>query len=603
MHRNIDTTNMTPEVEGGSAALTMVRRAILVVDLVESVRLMQAYEADVIDRWRRFVAEVRQAVLPRHEGRLVKHLGDAMLMEFETVDHALAAAFDIQQRIGAYNVARAPEAAMHLRQGLHVCDVLVDDLDVFGAGVNLSARLASLAQPGAIVVSPDVKEDLVPGLDAEFEDMGECWVKHLPTPVRAYRARRPASAPEAGERAAPAPAAGTLLPRLAVLDFDVPSGAAALGSLVADELAGLFSVNGSVEVVSRLSTRARLRPDRAPLALLRHVNAAYGVSGSCRQTGGAITLHVELLSVATDTVVWSDEYRGRQRDLLAAPGDALQAMVSAAIAALSAHETRRARMLPIASLESYALLVGGVTLMHRLSLADFERGRELLEAVSERVPRHPDAHAWLAKWHILRAHQGWSADPAASASRADDSAKRALDHDPECSLALTIAGMVQTYFHRRLDRGEALYRQALAANPNDALAWLLKGTLHGFRGEGAEALHDTRRALALSPIDPMHYYYDALAASAAVSAGEYVQAVTLAERSLRANSQHASTLRVLAIAHSMRGDLDAARPVVERMLAIEPTFTVRRFLERAPGADYAIGKTFAEALRRAGVPD
>jgi tetratricopeptide (TPR) repeat protein len=240
--------------------------------------------------------------------------------------------------------------------------------------------------------------------------------------------------------------------------------------------------------------------------------------------------------------------------------------------------------------------------MHRLGRYDFERARELLDAVIERAPRHPDAFAWLAKWHILRAHQGWSDDPLRSQAQARDVAQRALDRDGRCGLALTIAGMVKVYFERDLDEGEQLYRQALDANPSDALAWLLKGTLHGFRGEGEAAVEDTRRALRLSPLDPMRYYYDALAASAAASAGMYGEAIELATRSLRANRMHASTLRVLAISYSMTDQMELARPVVERLLTLEPGFSVTRFLDRAPGAGFDIGRRFAQALARAGVP-
>lgn len=592
---------MSAHDEGDLLELKSVRRAVLVVDLVESVRLIQDYEADVIDRWRRFVAEVRTQLVAPRGGRMVRHLGDGMLLEFEDPQLAMGAALDIQQTVQRYNVDREPAQCMYLRVGAHLTDLKVDELDIFGPGVNLVARLAALASPGGIVCSPEFKEALVPRLDAEFEDMGECWVKHLTRPVRAYRASKADATPHAAVLPQPE-ALATLLPRLAVLDLVTEGCVDAMGGLLADELAALLSVNGSVEVLSRMSTRRRGRSHRDPPLLLRHLNAPYGLCGSCTQVGRQVVLRLELLVTQSASVIWSDSLRSSATSLLAAPGAALQPLCSSAMAALQAHESRRARTLPIESLESYALLMGGVTLMHRLSLSDFERGHDLLEAVRERVPRHPDAHAWLAKWHILRAHQGWSEDPVASASRAGDAAQRALDLDPACSLAMTIVGMVQVYFRRRLDEGERLYQQALAANPNDALAWLLKGTLHGFRGEGAAALHDTRRALSLSPLDPMHYYFDALAASAAVSAGEYAEAVRLAERSLRANNQHASTLRVLAIAHSMQGDLATARVVVERMLAIEPGFTVRRFLERAPGADFDIGKTFAAALQRAGVP-
>ncbi len=594
-------TMSAPDSESGAwPELHRVRRAIVVVDVVESVRLMQAYEADVIDRWRRFVGEVRTQALPLHGGRMVKHLGDGMLLEFEHVSQAIAAAFDINRRLPASNAGRPADAAIHLRMGVHVADVVVDELDLFGAGVNLTARLAGLAAAGEIVVSPEVNEQLIHGLDADSEDLGECWVKHVDAPLRAYRVLSVGAPGANALRHAPS---APIKPTLAVMDLAATGPAQLLGSLLADEVSALLAVHGTVDVISRLSTRQRTRStEQGALDLLRHLRTAYGLAGSCTESAGQLVLRFELLFVATNTVVWSGSTRSSVRDAVSSPAAVLEPICSQAMGAIRAHETRRARTMPIASLQSYALLLGGVALMHRLSVSDFERARTLLEAVIERVPRHPDAFAWMAKWHILAAHQGWSSDTAATMSRAAESARRALDLDDGCALALTISGMVQIYFHRRLDEGEALYRRAIEAFPNDSLAWLLKGTLHGFRGEGQLALHDTRRALALSPLDPLRYYYLALAASAAASAGEHQEAIDLATSSLRANSMHASTLRVLAIAYSMLGRMDEAQAVVSQLMTLDPAFTVGRFLERAPGADFEIGKTFAGALLRAGVP-
>jgi tetratricopeptide (TPR) repeat protein len=148
-----------------------------------------------------------------------------------------------------------------------------------------------------------------------------------------------------------------------------------------------------------------------------------------------------------------------------------------------------------------------------------------------------------------------------------------------------------------------LYARAVDTNPNDALAWLHKGMLHAFRGEGADGVRDTERAIALSPLDPMKYYFDTLGASAAATAGHYQRAVELAERSLRSNCLHTSSLRVLAISQVMLGRGADARETVTRLLALEPEFTVTRFRARAPGAAFEVGQRFARALREAGVPE
>ena len=168
--------------------LVRVHRAVLVVDVVESVRLLLTHEDDVIGRWRRFVADIRADVLPKHGGRMVKSLGDGMLLEFESVIGALNAAMELHSRVQAYNADRPPSSELHLRAGLHNADIVVDELDVYGAGVNLASRLATLAGPDETIISPEARDAIVPGLDIDVEDLGECYLKHFTEPQRAYRA-------------------------------------------------------------------------------------------------------------------------------------------------------------------------------------------------------------------------------------------------------------------------------------------------------------------------------------------------------------------------------------------------------------------------------
>jgi tetratricopeptide (TPR) repeat protein len=219
------------------------------------------------------------------------------------------------------------------------------------------------------------------------------------------------------------------------------------------------------------------------------------------------------------------------------------------------------------------------------------------------VPRHPIPHAWLAEWHVLRVQQGWAAEPGHEALLALDCTRRSLDADPNCSLALAIDGFANTNLLKRFDVAEERYDLALRVNPNEALAWLLKGTLHAFRGEGLEAMEYTEQARRLSPLDPLRYFYDSLAATAALSAGRYERAIELAGSSLRLNRTHTSTWRALAIAQVQLDRLDDARKTVKQLLALEPGLTVKAYQERSPSSSFATGKVWSDALRRAGVPD
>jgi tetratricopeptide (TPR) repeat protein len=241
--------------------------------------------------------------------------------------------------------------------------------------------------------------------------------------------------------------------------------------------------------------------------------------------------------------------------------------------------------------------------MHRLSPYDFDEARKLLEVLIERAPRQAIPRAWLAKWHVLRVQQGWSESSQQDAQLALQCTKQALDIDPHCSLALSIDGFVHTNLLKKLDAANERYELALSTNPNDSLAWLLKGTLHAFKGEGQQAVSCTQRARKLSPLDPHRYFYDSLSATAHLAAHQYDRALKLAQRSLRSNCTHTSTLRAMAIAQWQLGFHDDAHRTVERLMQLEPHLTIRSWRERSPSAGYEIGEEWASVLQSAGVPE
>ncbi|MFO1286074.1 MAG: adenylate/guanylate cyclase domain-containing protein [Rubrivivax sp.] len=178
--------------------------ALMMVDLVESVRLYEIDPDSTARRWRRFVHEVQTGILPAHAGsRMVRHTGDGLLLTFPDALAAVRCAFVLHEALGGYNAGRLPTESLLLRIGVHVDTVFVDELDAFGYGVNLVARLMALAGPAEAVTSTEVRDGVVPGVDAEFDDLGLCYLKHISKPVRAYRLAR------AGE-AAPGVVAGTV---------------------------------------------------------------------------------------------------------------------------------------------------------------------------------------------------------------------------------------------------------------------------------------------------------------------------------------------------------------------------------------------------------
>lgn len=246
--------------------------------------------------------------------------------------------------------------------------------------------------------------------------------------------------------------------------------------------------------------------------------------------------------------------------------------------------------------------MSGIALMNRMSAADFLEAQRLLQAVIDRAPRHPVPQSWMANWYVLRVQQGWTEDSTKDRRCALDCTRRALDTDPDSSLALAINGLVHTHMTRELDIAAERYALAVRANSNNSLAWLLKGTLHAFRDQGGDAVADTQRAISLSPLDPHRYYYDTLAATAYLADRKYELAIKSARRSLKANRRHTSTLRAMAIAQWQLGHERDARGTVAELMRLEPGLTITGYLRRTPSAGYRTGQEWSKALRQAGVP-
>lgn len=584
------------------ADLTKNTKVLLVMDVVESVRIMEQDQDGFVRRWQQLVEEAEQNVLPLHGGRIVKSLGDGLMLEFASAQGCVKAAFALHSFTRQANRSVRPEHQMHLRMGGHLASFVTDQHDIYGTDVNLTSRVSTLAGPGETVVTADMRDQLAPVLDADVEDLGECHLKHVKEPVRAYRVGPPGDAPIVPPGNA---IELNLRPTIAVIPFAMRSnepGHELLGEALADEVIAALSRTSELHVISRLSTTVFRDRQEAVEDIRTHLGATYILSGNCRSAGTKLALFVELIESKSGHIVWADNIKGEVHGLFGSDDELIARLVAAVSSVVMTRQLEQARGQSLPTLEGYTLLLGAVALMHRNSPSDFERARQMLEHLVERSRRHPLPHAWLAKWHVLRVQQGWAGDSVKEARLALDCTKQALDNEPDCALALTAEGFVYTNLLRELDTGAQRYEQALSVNPNESLAWLLKGTLHAFRGEGELAVTGTEKALKLSPLDPLQYFYYSLAATAANSAGQYSRALELITLSLRANRTHTSSLRTLAVAQVNLDQLEQAKKTVIELLRLEPNLTVRGYLARSPSTQYDIGKTWSAALQKAGLP-
>ncbi len=594
---------MPPSLTDFAFASPRHTKVLLVLDVVESVRLMEQDEDDFVQRWQQLVALVEQQLLPLHGGRLVKSLGDGLMLEFADAQSCVKTAFALQQFSVRVNENLSPEQQLHLRMGGHVAEYVADQHDIYGTGVNLTVRIGTLAGPGELVVSAELRDQLTTSLDADIEDLGECHLKHVEKTVRVYRVGPPGHAPvvRPGHTMQL-----DLRPTIAVIPFAMRSAEpdhAMLGEALADEVIAALSRTSELHVISRLSTTVFRDRHEAMEDIRSHLGASYILSGTCRSAGTQLALFVELIDTRTGHVAWADSLRGQVRGLFETDDELIARLVAAISSSVMSHQLQRARSQALPTLDGYTLLFGALALMHRNALSDFDRARQMLEHLIDRGRRHPLPHAWLAKWHVLRVQQGWTENPTREAQYALDCTKRALDSDPDCALALTVDGLVRTNLLKDMSGAVKRYQEALSVNPNESLAWLLKGTMHAFNDEGRLATECAEQALRLSPLDPLRYFYDSLAATAALSDGNFARALELAQRSLRANRLHTSTLRALAISQFQLGQYAESKQTVAEMMHLDPGFTVSAFMKNTPARGHRLSQLAKETFVRAGAPD
>ena len=585
------------------AALTRNTKVLLVMDVVESVRIMEQDQDGFVRRWQQLVEHAEQQVLPLHGGRIVKSLGDGLMLEFSTAQSGVRASFAIQHFSQQSNTDLRSAEQMHLRVGGHLANFVTDKHDIYGTDVNLTARLCTLAGPNEIVISAELRDQLIPQLDADLEDMGECYLKHVEKPIHAYRVAPPGQAPTFVSL----PTDDTeLRPTIAVIPFTARTAGpddAVLGEILAEEIIAALSRSSDLNVISRLSTTALRGRDASLPELQSHLNANYVLSGAYRVSGNQLILVTELIEARSGRAVWADSLRSTVQEVLQGEDKITAEVVLQLGAKVVRTEMQRATSRPLPNLESSTLLMGAISLMHRSTRSEFDRVRDMLEYLIDRHRRLPTPRAWLAKWYVLQVTRGLSSGGKNETQRALEQTQRALDVDPSCSLALAIEGFVHCHMLKDLDGAAQRYDSALGLNPNDSLAWLFSGVLHSLKGEGSEALSASDKALSLSPIDPMLYFYQSLAASAALAAGNYKRVIELATASLRSNRSHTSTYRALAVAQALCGNVDEASKTIQELRVLEPNFTVTQFLERSPSGNQPVGRLYAEALRAAGLPE
>jgi TolB-like protein len=491
---------------------------------------------------------------------------------------------------------------MQLRVGVHMADVLADDVDLYGEGAYLAARLMALAAPGETIVSGAVRDDLTDGLDVSLEDLGDRWLKGVDRPVRAFRAwppdvpplRSPNQRLLAGSR-----------PSIAVLPFRVLSDDPAhrfFGDLLAEDLIGALSVQSDLVVISRLSTAPFRERFYEPRNVAEILGVRYALSGTLQTSGARVRLMAELTDVEAGQAVWAERFEGQILDIFDLQDQLSRDIAVRVVPLVRQRELARARAKRPENLTAYERTLRAIDHLHRSSPADLEQARALLEAAIGSDPNYAAPHAWLARYHVRRVGQGWSTDPKKDTAAAYRHAEAALERDETDSWVLSVNGLVAAYLDKDLEKAMSIYDRALAINPSNPSAWVWSTSALTWLGKGDEAVQRAPRAIELSPFDPNMYSFTAVAGVAHLAAGNYDKAIEFSRTSLRQNAMFTSTHKVLAVALALAGRIDDAKAAVRELLKLDPALTIRGFLEQYPGRDTEHARNFGPALASAGLP-
>jgi class 3 adenylate cyclase/TolB-like protein len=503
--------------------------AILAADVVGYSRLMGADEVATLRALRAHLRELIEPTIAARRGRIVKTTGDGLLAEFPSAVEAVACAITIQRGLASRNTGTAEEKRLTFRIGINIGDIIIEDKDIFGDGVNVAARLETLCEPGGLCISRAVRDQVRDKLPVSFDDLGEQVVKNIARPVRAFGlspegiAATPdlaasatvaplgrgrvwiaaglaallvaasggawwfagaPSVPRAGEPDPPAPVAGARA-SIAVLPF-VSLGADGGGDYFADGLTeDIIAALGrfrDLSVIARSAVFAYKGKTPSPAEVGRDLKVGYVVDGSIRRSAEHLRVAVSLTDTAHGAVLWSEKYDVEPKDVFAVQ-DQITRRISGALARrVTSLELARSAAKPPGSIEAYDLVLRGRALDAHLTRADNAQARALFERAIELDPKYALAYVGLGWVDLHAVTEGWTANPSEALERAEGLARKAIaldDLDPGAHALLGDAALYFGEYDRALDE----VKRAIDLNGSDAQSYsILMDTLL-FRGD------------------------------------------------------------------------------------------------------------------------
>jgi adenylate cyclase len=583
--------------------VTTTRRlaAILAADVAGYSRLIGADEEGTLQRLRVLRADVIDPKIASHRGRLAKTTGDGLLVEFGSVVDALRCASEVQREMIGRDTGVPPDSRIEFRVGINVGDIVVEDGDIFGDGVNVAARLEALAEPGGICVSARVQEDAAGKLDLAFKDIGEQQLKNIARPVRAYRVII------SDQSATPSASTGPPLPdkpSIAVLPFANLSGDPEqeyFADGVVEDIITALSRVGWFFVIARNSSFTYKGKAVDIKQVSRELGVRYVLEGSIPKVAYRVRITCQLIEAVTGHHIWADRFEGALDDIFDLQDRITESVVGAITPSLRRAEISRAYAKPTESLGAYDLYLRALERHYTKQPSASDAAVTLLQRAIQIDPDYALAKALLGDVYAWRCAVGRGDQEAERASAVELAREAIASHrdDPD---TLGHAAHAISYFAHDHEVALSTLDRALRLNPDAAQLLAIAGWVHLHAGEPEAAFDSFERAIRLSPLDQEMGRMLWGAGMAQLMLGDNDKALISIQAAVRAIPNYPTIHRVFAFALARVGRTDEARQAMSRSLQLEPGWSLSQ-MSMLPWRDQPFGREYLEALVLAGAPE
>lgn len=525
---------------------------------------------------------ILRACLRKHQGKEIKTMGDAFLVEFASALEAVKCALSVQQELYESNITRPLEKRILLRIGVHVGEVVHSKGDIYGDAVNVASRIEPLANPGEILVTQQVYDHVRNKLENPIGYIGKRSLKNVELPVDIYKVVTPTAL------AIPNASPASLKHRVAVLPFTSISPDNSdeyFADGLTEELISVVSKIGDLRVISRTSSMRYKRSSKTASEIAQELNVGTVLEGSVRKAGDKLRINVELIDVLKDEHLWSQTYDRELKDVFAIQSDIAHRAVEALEVHLLAREEQRIEKRPTENIEAYTLYLKGLHYRGESTQEGFEKAIRYFEEAIRKDQSFALAYAAMADCYDSLGTEGY-APPKESFPKARDSATNALKLDDTIGEAHATLGSVLEEYYLDLPTAEKEFNVALSLNPNYGRVCRSYGAHLACMGRLDEAIVEIRRA---QELNPLAQDVNDCAAVIYNCANRHDEAVDTCRRMLELDKNHFPALQDLAEAYLNRSMFNEAIEVLQKALAIS---------KEAPTVKGRLGYAYARSGRR-----